>query len=481
MKLSKLHNRLSSILHDSRTRLGGTFDETLSSVEPEPHRLSPNNTLTKFQDLSEDNIRSILSFCDIYAVVSMSATNRYFRQLALEKLVWVDLVENLRRKGFVDQLSLSNIQSHSQEALVALVKRLFTGPASWNPPIKAKGHWFRSNSSRQSRNPVEMSARYVVHPPGITYSKENPTKMLDGGEYVLFNNYTTTQCWNVHRDTLIWTYDKHDPESHVSQFAAGVVDGDGSANIIVCEWRWTPDGVPDQSYCILMNWKTNSQFTLAPDTSDSPYFVLPLVPNYLFILTNGASGEPCISIVKNTALSSHWRSIADPTTHDLVYPSQLEAIISESITFGNFGRRRPPLGRKLCVYESPLEEGTYRIWVGLSSGIFSWSTNSWSERGVICSYYLSLPTRDGDTTTLRTSTSASTNPTRNYGASPISYSGHTVGHASDGQHKIYGPSDSTMDLPVDFTRRSSYAHLSTYSGALVSLSNDNAIHTLYYK
>ncbi|KAJ7898495.1 hypothetical protein B0H13DRAFT_1884227 [Mycena leptocephala] len=149
-----------------------------------------------------------------------------------------------------------------------------------------------------------MSARYVVHLPGITYSKENPTKMLDGGEYVLFNNYTTTlECWNVHRDTLIWTYDKHDPKSHVSQFAAGVVDGDGSANIIVCEWRWTPDGVPDQrlsvkecpgeksygftdakicgsiasaalhprpqpyftpdSYCILMNWKT---FTIYPST-----------------------------------------------------------------------------------------------------------------------------------------------------------------------------------------------------------------------
>ncbi|KAJ6557963.1 hypothetical protein B0H19DRAFT_1149276 [Mycena capillaripes] len=274
----------------------------------------------EFQDLSEDNIRSIFSFCDIYAVVSMSRTNKYFRQLTLEKLVWVDLVDNLRRKGFVDQLSISDIRSHSQEPLVALVKRLLTGPACWNPPIKAKGSWFRSTSSHQSQIPVEMFAKYVLHPPGIIYSKENATKLLNGGEYVLFNN-TTLECWSVQPDKLIWAYDKNGPESHVFQFAAEMVDGGSSVNIIVCERSWTVGGydqsliqivkldfntgnstrlllneLPDtksygftdakicgsiasavlqqwtndlhtpDSYCILMDWKTNSQLKLASNT-----------------------------------------------------------------------------------------------------------------------------------------------------------------------------------------------------------------------
>ncbi|KAJ7918457.1 hypothetical protein B0H13DRAFT_1993021 [Mycena leptocephala] len=193
----------------------------------------------KFQDLSEDDIRSIFSFCDIYAVVSMSRTNRYFRRLSLDKLVWVDLVENIRRKGFVDQLSLSDILSYSQEALVALVKSLLTGPASWNPPIEPKRKWFRSTNSLPTQTLAEISAKY------------SEAKLLNGGEYVLFNN-TTLECWSIRRDKLIWAYDKNGLEWSVCEFAAEVVDGGDSVNIIVCEILWTISR-DDQSLAHIVN------------------------------------------------------------------------------------------------------------------------------------------------------------------------------------------------------------------------------------
>ncbi|KAJ7741991.1 hypothetical protein DFH07DRAFT_964764 [Mycena maculata] len=177
----------------------------------------------EFQELPEDNVRSIFSFCD-YAVLAVGRTNKYLRRLTLEKPVWVDLVQSLRRKGFIDHLSLSEIQSQSQEALVALVKSLATGPASWTAPIKPKPSFlarFRSSQPRQSR--AEISTQFSIHPgilPGY-----GPVELLAGGEYVLMDHVgATLSCWSVRDDRLVWSYDKRDPYSRV-EFSAEVVDG----------------------------------------------------------------------------------------------------------------------------------------------------------------------------------------------------------------------------------------------------------------
>ncbi|KAJ7108698.1 hypothetical protein C8R44DRAFT_295601 [Mycena epipterygia] len=195
----------------------------------------------QFQDLSEDDIRSIFSFCDIHTVVSMSRTNKYLRQLTLEKLVWVDLVDNIRRKGFIDRLSLSDIQAYSQKALVSLVKGLLTGPTSWNVPITPK---LPCLARFQSNIPPPMAlspAQFVIHPSGIRASKKNEAKLLGGGKYVLFNNITL-ECWSVQHDRLVWSYEKSDPNSYVIEFDAEVSDAGENANIIVCQRSWTTTG-----------------------------------------------------------------------------------------------------------------------------------------------------------------------------------------------------------------------------------------------
>ncbi|KAJ7264003.1 hypothetical protein B0H12DRAFT_269634 [Mycena haematopus] len=201
----------------------------------------------KFQDLPEDVVRSIFSFCDIYAVVSFGRTSKCFRHLSLDRLVWMNLVENIWRRGFVDQLSLSDIQSSSRDSLVALVHGLLTGPASWNGTLKPKSHWFRPSTSRraQSQAPVEVHTQYVVHPREIA-SNCNQPKLLNGGEYVLFNN-VTLECWSVSRDELVWAYEKSGPEFYVVEFAAEIIHGGDSVNIIVCERSWTRNG-NDQRY-----------------------------------------------------------------------------------------------------------------------------------------------------------------------------------------------------------------------------------------
>ncbi|KAF7346099.1 F-box domain-containing protein [Mycena sanguinolenta] len=351
---------------------------------------------TDFQDLPEDVIRSVFSFCDIYAVVSMSRTNKYLRRLSLDKLVWTDLVANLWRRGFIDQASLSDIQSSSLDSLLALVKGLLTGPSSWNgnANLKPKSRWFLSPKSRRVQNPipVDMHTKYIVHPREIVASNLNQPKLLNGGEYVLFNN-ATLECWSIHRDELVWAYEKSGPEFSVVEFAAEVIDGGDSVNIVVCERSWTLSGTGSEqslvqvlkldlytgsstqlllnrnpygnvwnftdakisgdiasvvveswknvvgttpySHCILMNWKGKTELRLASNTAGSP-FLITLIPYHVIWVSASISGGPEISVIQvSTALSSHWNHVgkrAYSPTPGAVFTPEVETVAHESIT-----------------------------------------------------------------------------------------------------------------------------------------------------
>ncbi|KAJ6532419.1 hypothetical protein B0H19DRAFT_1187486 [Mycena capillaripes] len=66
-----------------------------------------------FQHFPEDIILLVFSLCDVSAVISNSETNRYLRQLALDRSVWVALVQDLRFRGFLDQSSAADVREDS--------------------------------------------------------------------------------------------------------------------------------------------------------------------------------------------------------------------------------------------------------------------------------------------------------------------------------------------------------------------------------
>jgi hypothetical protein len=211
-----------------------------------------------------------------------------------------------------------------------------------------------------------------------------------------------------------------------------------------------------------------------------------LIRDHVLFLANNASGAPEINVINSTALSSHWRYVADDPTLDIVYTSQVQAIIRESITFHKCARFRGPFKRELCAYESPLEEGTYRIWMTLG-GYVPYNRSSLKPNTVICSYRLSLPKRTGDRTTWQQRTAASANPNRN--VTGISYSGHSIGYSFNGRNSIFAPGGPTQGAELNLTHDKilSYPHISTYSGALTSLTSlasptsNNQVFILYYK
>ncbi|KAJ7118661.1 hypothetical protein C8R43DRAFT_89012 [Mycena crocata] len=226
-------------------------------------------------------------------------------------------------------------------------------------------------------------------------------------------------------------------------------------------------------YCILMNWRTKAHLKLAPDDKASP-FLVHLLPNHVIFLTNDHSGAPEVAIIHtDTAFSSHWRPIDDRLEDDVVKMSAVGLIYREPVAFSNSSRLRKPWQRELYAYQSPLEEGTYRVWVYLSGYIRSSS----KQIAVIGSYHLSLPNKMGDVTTWRQRTAAATVPSRN--SSGISYSGHMQQYSFDDQRSILIPGNPTL-VGLKLPGGVPYAHISTYSGALTYLA-DNKILVSHFK
>ncbi|KAF7351365.1 F-box domain-containing protein [Mycena sanguinolenta] len=202
----------------------------------------------QFQELPEDVLRSIFSFCDIYAVVAMSGTNNHFRRLSTDKSVWVVLVNNLRRRGFVDRLSLSDIQSCSQEDLVGLVKGLLSGPASWT-------------TNPESQSLVAAPTRYTIHP---SITPTGNSTLLPGGEYILCYSFNTRtlECWSVRCDKLVWAYVKKNLDSSVMGYDAEVIDWGAGAHIIVCERDGSVSPSLDQVEIVKLDFATGTSTPL---------------------------------------------------------------------------------------------------------------------------------------------------------------------------------------------------------------------------
>ncbi|KAF7328543.1 F-box domain-containing protein [Mycena venus] len=237
------------------------------------------------QGLSEDNIWSIFSFCDITTVLSVGMANKYLHRLSLNKLVWVNLVDNLRYRGFIDLLSPSDIRSKSQEELVALVKALLTGPTSWIAPVlpltKPKLPFlarFRSkptSQARQARGQAEISMRYSLHLPAPRSFAEGQVKLLPGGKYILIaNSPGTLECWSVQREKLIWAYEK--ATADIIGFSAQVLDGGDEANIIVCE-KWSLHDAKNLVRILNLNFHTGISTTFFTNSYESSYIIQPKI------------------------------------------------------------------------------------------------------------------------------------------------------------------------------------------------------------
>jgi hypothetical protein len=215
-----------------------------------------------FDDLVEDVVLRILARGEIFSVVSLGQaspmfskrvladpcqTSKYYHQLALQKNVWFSLLVDVKSRGFLDHISVSELRDLSSVDLITLAKTSQNGPTTWSPPpgrltaeppttgLRKSLRRLAGKSSEPFPIP-EVVKRLILHPTtAYLLSAVNRAALLRGGKFVLFNNDYQLECWRVEQDALIWTYRSDIPHltPKVFEFSAEVDEGGETVRIVI--------------------------------------------------------------------------------------------------------------------------------------------------------------------------------------------------------------------------------------------------------
>ncbi|KAF8214138.1 hypothetical protein K438DRAFT_1927306 [Mycena galopus ATCC 62051] len=479
-----------------------------------------------FQDLVEDVIFLIFVQCDVVDLIAVSETSKFLHRLAFTKSVCYSVVTKLVQRGFINNRPDGNgyLQDLSTEQLIDLVKRILDGPKSW-ADTHSKSHLL-GNAARRTINmfrklvrksPVQrpslcappVEARRIVLHPVITghalvlpTGREDPVKLLPGGEYLFFTNSGCLGCWSVFEDRLIW---KHTPsiDALVLDFEVDLLE-DGRAVILMCHRTWiaphifveihTLDlktGISDLelvsecgdipiiaacvacSVCddiavvhligregglLLINWRTHSRAMISAHISQ-----MALVPGCLVLALKSACGTHELA-VSPLALFPFWEpndAVKEPSTRISVADLPL---FSETIALNG----RPYHPRTIWVYENPLQQNRFKIWIyARVDGV-----------PAACSYELKK-NRTGVSWRFLSSTPIHR---RIYSAS-MSLSGHSFAYIGSSKLQILSPVRHTPGhahwRTLEFSGRGHFICSSSFSGALIYLTNEGVV-VVYY-
>ncbi|KAJ6472402.1 hypothetical protein C8R45DRAFT_411181 [Mycena sanguinolenta] len=184
-----------------------------------------------FSDLAPDVIFSIFACSDISSVVS---TCRYLHTLAFEKIVWLGVLDNLRRRAILDQNCTPSLETLTTDEMIGAVRRLLTGPQTWSP------------QDPDSDSAPEVFKKITLHPIGTApgaLDLGNRAKLLPSGRYILFHDCgSSLECWNVNDVKMVWRYTTAIEHAEVYEFAAEERDIESVITILICIRTYPHDG-----------------------------------------------------------------------------------------------------------------------------------------------------------------------------------------------------------------------------------------------
>ncbi|KAJ6563297.1 hypothetical protein DFH09DRAFT_1315482 [Mycena vulgaris] len=347
-----------------------------------------------FLELAPDVILSIFACSDIFTVISIGRTCKYLSNLAFQKSVWLDL---------------SPISSAGR--YWNLVKRLIYGPDTWTP---SDGGFMPEVSKEITLHPAIPNGREGL-------AGKNEAKLLQSGRYVFFNNWQVLECWSVTEDRLVWKHTSTIDSASVIAFAAEErVDRD-SIILLICQRTFPQTGTrnnyveiveldvrkwthtvlliarsphetydhlfskpaicgtlatvaitPVQDRFHIIDWKAQSSFILLC-TPRSPSLIS-LTPQYIVLKPASTEGEDQLNFISNDVLRLGVVSteLNEPFVFTEVPESQIPKLFTYYVPPTSFSpKHSKPFGWEtfeyMSVHESPLQRGTYRIWLYVSA------------------------------------------------------------------------------------------------------------------
>ncbi|KAJ6615329.1 hypothetical protein B0H10DRAFT_1950029 [Mycena sp. CBHHK59/15] len=164
------------------------------------------------QDIVEDILLKILSFCDVHAVLSASTVNKSLRRVALTKQLWLYLLQDVASRGLLDSPSEAELDASSTDDIIQEIKRVVCGPATWAPASFSAPQICREVTFR-----VDMSRDTFFSP-----------QLIPGGTHAMLKNLEGVHLYDVRTGRRVWT-----TVSKTASNATGLVDAGNTVRILL--------------------------------------------------------------------------------------------------------------------------------------------------------------------------------------------------------------------------------------------------------
>ncbi|KAJ7821838.1 hypothetical protein B0H13DRAFT_2449062 [Mycena leptocephala] len=363
-----------------------------------------------FHDLHEDVLSEILSYCDIYAIVSFLRVTKFSRAVALSKQLWRSLLRGLSARHHI--LNIHAIDDLTTEQLIAEVKRLVCGPATWSdkssvPPTVSSSKAFLANAQTRllpggqyfsvlQHNEMQVfdavtGSRVWLHSLAGTYRISWDVEMHDSGQSAVFffmhdDGATNRQVLSiVEADFSTGLWDVHfngDLNTHIGSACNPVLFGD----LLGVEWVYRPYGKRERGMLVI-NWLKQLYVIFDCTTVSSTQTQVVFVPGHI-IFTTATVQQPhdqLILIYTLASIGSRWRPIGQLLSSDHASVRDFDDLNLSSRTLAAVVERveqadirlsrnvqsrvfRPDPRMHMTLHPNPIRDNTYKLMIYISDG-----------------------------------------------------------------------------------------------------------------
>ncbi|KAJ6510906.1 hypothetical protein C8R45DRAFT_1089038 [Mycena sanguinolenta] len=359
-------------------------------------------------ELPADVLFCILAALDVYAIISLGQTCKRLYSLAFSefKSIWLDLLADLKCRGFIDEATTPDLVMLSAKELIDCVKRLAIGPSTWTPT---------PDGTFVPR--VRMQRVVQLRATDEDFAYWSTARLLPGGRYIMAIVGGRLAAWDIILDQRVpWNLD-------VPADAAGMIwdvkrSGDDEHTFIVAESTWESNhlfmlyileinlcsgtqtryisiefGADELSlqcdFCvlkdgggvILLHWCSHTAVRLqcgATPGAGNNRFHLALIPGYAVILLTAVDRPDNIFILHESTLREHLAPFSDILQVECLNMEEL--LHSAQLIYEFEGSALPPdthyqyasSNHTLTVCPSPMAPDEYRVWVSIRKRFAQW-------------------------------------------------------------------------------------------------------------
>ncbi|KAJ6570846.1 hypothetical protein DFH09DRAFT_1153219, partial [Mycena vulgaris] len=351
-----------------------------------------------FHDLDEDVLPRILANCDIYTVLSCSRVSRFFRTLALSKQLWISLLLDLSARSLFSLPEPSNLRELTTDELLAAVKRLVCGPATWShqsplPPTVSRSTSFDNCTMSAVDGQIRLlpgGRHFVVdHGLGIkccdaktgecvwtrgTRVSDYSVEMLDEGQSAMFFLLLYTSMQEL---VIVHVHLSSGQSEDLFALRLNIHMGfcknpSLSGDLIGLVLRFTDDGG-----VLVIDWRKRTYVIF----NCSPAWPRPgvaFIPGHV-VLNTAAEEEPyaqLIQVYTLTSIASRWRPVTESLFYDRlsdpgirISAKDIAPVVVEHLRHGNFAFRNAQR-IQMTLHPSPLRADVYKLILYVSAEPF---------------------------------------------------------------------------------------------------------------